>query len=213
MVAPSPIPLTGREDIPHELTEEEIKEYATLFAEAAVNAVQKAGFDGVEIHGANGYLVDQFLQDNSNVRTDRYGGSVENRARFPLEVLDAVVKAVGQEKAALRLSPWSIMQGVFRVRSSKSAHVDYYHLDMRMKDPKPTFAYLTTRIRDLYPNLSYLFSGIRKATAWYNLHINIIHPPVRGKSKSSMPTVVLMTDDVANRRKAEQEGITCVSGA
>ena len=74
----------------------------------------KAGFDGVEIHGANGYLVDQFLQDVSNKRTDEYGGSIPNRARFALEVIDAIVAAVGPKKTAIRLSPWSRYQGQCR---------------------------------------------------------------------------------------------------
>lgn len=91
----------------------EIKEFIQLYAQAAVNAVQKAGFDGVELHGANGYLVDQFLQDVSNNRTDEYGGSIENRARFALEALDAIVKALGtQKKVGIRLSPWETYQGM-----------------------------------------------------------------------------------------------------
>ena len=65
----------------------------------------------VEIHAANGYLVDTFLQDVTNDRTDEYGGSLENRIRFADEVVDAVVKAVGQERASLRLSPWNVWQG------------------------------------------------------------------------------------------------------
>ena len=85
--------------------ESEIEEYIQYYATAASNAVNAAGFDGVEIHGANGYLVDQFLQDVSNTRTDEYGGSIENRARFALEVIEATVKAVGQKKVGLRLSP------------------------------------------------------------------------------------------------------------
>ena len=84
-----------------------------LHAAAAENAVHKAGFDGVEIHAANGYLPDQFLQTNTNVRTDAYGGSIENRVRFVLEIVDAVVKAVGANKVGIRLSPWSIFQGEF----------------------------------------------------------------------------------------------------
>jgi NADPH2 dehydrogenase len=71
----------------------------------------EAGFDGVEIHGANGYLLDQFLQSVSNKRTDEYGGSIESRLRFPLEVIDSVVKAIGAERTAVRLSPWSKFQG------------------------------------------------------------------------------------------------------
>ena len=71
----------------------------------------EAGFNGVELHGANGHLLDQFLQSVSNNRTDEYGGSIENRLRFPLEVVDAVVEAVGAERTAIRVSPWSKFQG------------------------------------------------------------------------------------------------------
>ena len=89
----------------------EIQEYVQMYATAASNAVSIAGFDGVEIHGANGYLVDQFTQDVSNTRTDEYGGSIENRVRFALEVIEAVVKAVGEKKVGIRLSPWGRFQG------------------------------------------------------------------------------------------------------
>jgi NADPH2 dehydrogenase len=81
---------------------EEIAEYVRRFASAAENAVLRAGFDGVEIHAANGYLPDQFLQTNTNARTDAYGGSVQNRARFVLEIASAVVKAVGAERVGIR---------------------------------------------------------------------------------------------------------------
>ncbi len=96
--------------VPRALTVEEIGEYVQLYATAARNAIL-AGFDGVEIHSANGYLPDQFLQTNSNTRTDSYGGSVENRARFVLELTDAVVNAVGAKKVGIRISPWSTFQG------------------------------------------------------------------------------------------------------
>jgi NADPH2 dehydrogenase len=115
VVAPSPIPVSafaGGEErvIPRELTVSEIKKYVQLYAKAARNAME-AGFDGVELHGANGYLLDQFLQTVSNDRTDEYGGSLENRLRFPLEVIDAVAKSVGAERTAVRISPWSNYQG------------------------------------------------------------------------------------------------------
>jgi len=90
---------------------EEIQEYVQLFAQAAKNAVNGAGFDGVEIHGANGYLIDQFLQSNSNQRTDEYGGSIEKRSKFALDIVEAVSKAVGEERTAIRFSPWSTFQG------------------------------------------------------------------------------------------------------
>lgn len=78
------------------------------FAQAAKNAVQ-AGFDGVEIHGANGYLLEQFLNPNINDRNDHYGGSIENRSRLLLGVVEAVSKAIGAEKTALRISPFSTL--------------------------------------------------------------------------------------------------------
>lgn len=137
-IAASAIPLNGTTAIPRPMTISEIKEFAQLHATAASNAVFNAGFDGVEIHSANGYLVDQFLQDVSNNRTDEYGGSVENRSRFALEVIDAVVKAVGEKKTGIRFSPWSTFQ------------------DMAMKDPVPQFTHIITRIRDLYPDFSYI---------------------------------------------------------
>ncbi|KAG9957694.1 FMN-linked oxidoreductase, partial [Aureobasidium melanogenum] len=94
---------------PKPMTEEEIAEVVTDFGKAAVNAID-AGFDGVEIHGANGYLLDQFLHDNVNVRTDAYGGSIENRCRFPLQVVKSVCEAVGSHRVGIRLSPYNYFQ-------------------------------------------------------------------------------------------------------
>ncbi len=85
-----------------------------LFATAASNAVHGAGFDGVELHNANGYLPDQFLQDVTNKRTDEYGGSIENRSRFTLEILSAITKEIGQDRTGIRLSPWGRFQGTFQ---------------------------------------------------------------------------------------------------
>ncbi|VDB93765.1 unnamed protein product [Peniophora sp. CBMAI 1063] len=137
VVGPSPIPIAEGRAIPKALTVEEIKQYLELFAQAAKNAVQ-AGFDGVEIHGANGYLVDQFIQTNSNQRTDEYGGSMEKRIRFAIEVVDAVASAIGPERTALRLSPWSTAQA------------------MRMPDPIPTFTALVKNLAEHQPKLAYL---------------------------------------------------------
>ncbi|KAJ8462364.1 hypothetical protein ONZ45_g17964 [Pleurotus djamor] len=138
-VSASDVPLSYQADpLPRPLTTTEIKEYVQLYATAASNAVHKAGFDGIEIHGANGYLVDQFLQDKSNTRTDEYGGSIEGRTRFALEVLEAVSKEIGPDRTAIRLSPWSLFQ------------------EMRMDDPKPTFSYLVSQIRERLPELAYI---------------------------------------------------------
>lgn len=113
LVAPSPIPLSYfPSNIPRALTISEIEEYVQLYAQAAKNAVE-AGFDGVEINSVNGFFMNTFLHETSNQRTDAYGGSVENRSRFGLEVVDAVVQAIGAERTAIRLSPWSPFQGEF----------------------------------------------------------------------------------------------------
>ncbi|HEX4855348.1 MAG TPA: alkene reductase [Limnobacter sp.] len=97
---------SGKVDVPtpHALSVEEIKAVVNEYRQGAANAM-KAGFDGVEIHGANGYLIDQFLRDGANQRTDEYGGSPENRARFALEVVDAVIAEIGAGKVGIRLSP------------------------------------------------------------------------------------------------------------
>lgn len=89
---------------PRALEAEELAGVAQDYANAARRAIA-AGFDGVEIHAANGYLLDQFIRDGSNQRTDSYGGSIENRWRFPLEVVDAVVAAVGADRTGIRFSP------------------------------------------------------------------------------------------------------------
>jgi len=92
---------------PKAMTAEELQSTKEEFVSAAKNAV-KAGFDGVELHGANGYLLEQFLSPFTNIRTDLYGGSIENRCRFVLEVTSAVVEAIGADKTAIRLSPYGV---------------------------------------------------------------------------------------------------------
>ncbi|CAL1711105.1 unnamed protein product [Somion occarium] len=137
LIGPSDIPVEGGPK-PRPLTIPEIKEYVDLFATTATNAVKGVGFDGIELHICNGLLMDQFLQDVSNNRTDDYGGSIENRSRFPLEVINAIVKAVGPTKVGVRLSPWNDVNG------------------MGMKDPVPTFTYFVSRLAQLHPTLAYL---------------------------------------------------------
>jgi N-ethylmaleimide reductase len=113
-VAPSAIPITGDEVhtpegkkpyvTPRELRDDEIPGIVAGFKKAAENA-QAAGFDGVEVHGANGYLLDEFLRDGANKRSGPYGGPLENRARLMLEVLDAVISVWGADRVGLRISP------------------------------------------------------------------------------------------------------------
>ncbi|RSN52137.1 alkene reductase [Actinomadura sp. WAC 06369] len=97
--------------VPREMTRDDIAEAVADFAAAARNAVE-AGFDGVEVHGANGYLIHQFLGDGSNVRTDEYGGTVANRIRFAAEVARAVADAIGPERTGFRVSPGNGAGGV-----------------------------------------------------------------------------------------------------
>ena len=93
--------------MPQEMTEADIKSTITEFAQAAKHAVT-AGFDGVELHSANGYLLEQFIRPNTNQRSDGYGGSIENRARFVLEVAEAVIGSIGKDKVGIRLSPFGV---------------------------------------------------------------------------------------------------------
>ncbi|KAF0926303.1 hypothetical protein E2562_022121 [Oryza meyeriana var. granulata] len=90
---------------PRRLRTDEIPQIVDDFRLAARNAIE-AGFDGVEIHGANGYLLEQFMKDSSNDRTDEYGGSLENRCRFAVEVIEAVVREIGSHRVGIRLSPF-----------------------------------------------------------------------------------------------------------
>lgn len=123
---------------PRPLTVEEIKQTVRDFAAAAKNAVE-AGFDGVELHGANGYLVHQFLGANTNLRTDEYGGSFENRARFLFEVLDAMIAEIGAERVGVRLSP----AGEFN--------------DMREPDAEELYKYILPELSER--KLAYLHIG------------------------------------------------------
>lgn len=104
---------TGMQDIPtpRALTTEEVRQTVRDFAYAAKRAIE-AGADGVEIHGANAYLIQQFLAPSANVRTDEYGGSIQNRARFAIEVARAVTEEIGADKTAIRLSPGTAMWGI-----------------------------------------------------------------------------------------------------
>lgn len=142
-IAPSALPVVGEAftpdgpvaiPLPRELRGDEIPALVQEFAQGARNAMT-AGFDGVEIHGANGYLLDQFLRDGANRRADAYGGSPAGRARFPLEVVEAVVGICGAGRVGYRMSPW----------------FDMY--SMSDSDPAATFGHLAS---ELAGRLAYL---------------------------------------------------------
>ena len=105
-VAHSDVLVTTRE-----MTKADMERVVKAFVDAAKRAV-RAGFDVVEIHGAHGFLISSFFSPVANKRTDEYGGSIENRARFALEMVDAIVATVGESKSAIRLSPWNEYQGL-----------------------------------------------------------------------------------------------------
>jgi N-ethylmaleimide reductase len=110
--------------MPQAMTEADIHVTREEYVQAAKNAMA-AGFDGIELHGANGYLLEQFIRPSSNQRTDHYGGSIENRSRFVLEVADAVIKAIGKDKLGIRLSPF----GAFNDMPAYAAmEADYTYL-------------------------------------------------------------------------------------
>jgi N-ethylmaleimide reductase len=135
-VAPSVVPFDGivvtrdgfvKPSSHRALEMEEIPGLVEEFRSAALNA-KVAGFDGVEIHGANGYILDQFLQDGTNLRTDLYGGPIENRARLLFEVLDATTGVWGEDRVGVRLSPNSTYNSMFD------------------SDPEATFGYVANRL-------------------------------------------------------------------
>jgi len=144
-VAPSAIAIANEEvhtpegkqpyTVPRSLDDAEIPAIVAGFAQAAENAMA-AGFDGVEVHGANGYLLDQFLRDGSNLRSGPYGGTRENRARLLLEVLDAVCSRIGSDRVGLRISPLNGFN------------------DMRDSDPIGLASWLAERLNDF--DLAYL---------------------------------------------------------
>ncbi|WP_263368043.1 alkene reductase [Edaphobacter bradus] len=165
-VAPSAIAATGNVSLlrpqrpyptPRALTIEEIKQTIEAFRRAAQNA-KLAGFDGVELHGANGYLLDQFLQDGSNHRTDEYGGPIENRARLMLEAADAAISVFGPGRVGMHLAPRGDAHGISD--SNPTATFTYAARELG----KRKLAFIAAREHvgpdSLGPDLKQVFGGI-----------------------------------------------------
>ncbi|GAA5846945.1 hypothetical protein JCM11251_006157 [Rhodosporidiobolus azoricus] len=140
-VGPSPIGLSSTSR-PIELSLDDIKRYISQYNQAALNA-QAAGFDGVEIQAANGYLIDQFMSSHSNIRRDAYGGSLENRTRFLLEAVGAAVHALGEKRVGVRLS-----QG------------------MGETNPYELFEFVVRRLVETFPTLAYIHLVEPRARGW-----------------------------------------------
>jgi len=162
--------------IPKEMTGNEIMLTQNEFIKAAKNAIE-AGFDGVELHSANGYLLEQFLSPVSNVRTDLYGGSIENRCRFVLEVVKQVAKAIGNGKTGIRLSPYGVASDMphypeidatyaYLVAELNKLDIAYIHLvdHSAMGSPKVPDE-IKKMVRDTFKNTVILAGGYDKEKA------------------------------------------------
>ena len=180
-VAPSPVtPVgqvytpTGLQDFetPHELTEAEILQTIEDFAHSAENAIA-AGFDGVEIHGANGYLVHQFLSDNTNLRTDSFGGSVEGRIKFAVEVAKATATRIGADKVGFRVSPANPFNGM------EESDIDATYEALIKELAQFNLAYLHFMENPMQNGL------LAKARSWWPTAL-IVNTFVSGKSKEDL---------------------------
>lgn len=132
------------------MAKEEIKHTVEDFRLAAARA-NRAGFDGAQIHGANGYLIEQFLHSSANKRTDEYGGSIKNRARFLFEVIDAVAGEIGEERTPLRLSP----SNLFNTRNDPDSKKLYEHVIKKLNGYNLSYLELVKALGDLsgHPHL------------------------------------------------------------
>ncbi len=161
-------------ETPRETSLDDIQRVVQEFATAAANAM-KAGFDGVELHAANGYLVDQFLRDGVNQRTDEYGGSIENRARFFFEVLEAMIGAAGPRKVGVRISPWNPFNSMsdsnpgalftYVAKKLNDYPVSYLHIIEPNDKSQAVFDAEVGSLRDAYKGIVIVNGGYRRETA------------------------------------------------
>lgn len=143
---------------PRAMTLEEIKQTQEDFVHAAKNAVE-AGFDGVEIHSSNGYLFHQFFNKNANVRTDKYGGSIENRVRFFFETLDKVKEVLPENKIGVRLNP--SLNGVFGIEATEETIPTFDHIVERLNNYDLAYLHLSEPFTDV-SDIDYLETEIAK---------------------------------------------------
>ncbi|MEY8758967.1 alkene reductase [Chryseobacterium tongliaoense] len=147
---------------PRALSSDEVRKVSKDFAEAAKNAIS-AGFDGIELHGANGYLIEQFLNPFINNRHDEYGGSIENRSRFLLETIDACIDAIGAEKVAIRLTPYG---GLHELPHYDEIEATYAYLAKELSLRKIAFIH----IMDQQSRGSFALPEdfLKRFRSWYN---------------------------------------------
>ena len=167
--------------VPRAMTLEDIEKTKLEYIKASTNAIE-AGFDGVELHGANGYLLEQFLSPFSNIRDDNYGGSIENRCRFVLEVIDGVAGAIGKDKLGIRLSPYGVASDMphypeidseysYLAEELNKRGIVYVHLvdHSAMGAPEVPLSIKQT-IREKFHNTIILAGGFNKESAEVALH-------------------------------------------
>lgn len=184
--------------VPVPLSKEDIKNIIGDYARAAQNAV-KAGFDGVEIHGANGYLLEQFLNPNVNDRTDEYGASIENRGRLTLEVVQAVADAIGKERTGIRISPFSKLGDLAEYGEEETHNtyewlaqkldelqIAYIHVAVNAPIPEKTFG----AIRGKFSGTIILSNGLTPETGEEALHAGFADLVAFGRSFLSNPDFV-----------------------
>ena len=143
---------------PKAMSIEEIKQTVEDFKNAAKNAVE-AGFDGVEIHSSNGYLFHQFFNGTSNTRTDEYGGTIENRARFFFEVLDAMIKVIPQQKIGARFNP--SLNGMFGITMDEDTIPTFEYIIKKLNDYDLAYIHLSEPFTDV-SDISYAVKNIAK---------------------------------------------------
>lgn len=183
---------------PLPLSKDGIKQVIAGFVSASKNAIE-AGFDGVEIHGANGYLLEQFLNPNVNNRTDKYGGSLKNRGRFTIEVVQAVAQDIGKEKVGIRFSPFSKLGDLalydeeettatyaWLAQNLNELGIAYIHIAVNAPIPEKTFQ----MIRNNFSGTIILSNGLTPETGEEALHAGFADLAAFGRSFLSTPDFV-----------------------
>ena len=187
--------------VPTAMTADDLELTKAEFVNAAKNAI-KAGFDGVELHGANGYLLEQFLSPVSNIRTDAYGGSIENRCRFVIEVAAAVADAIGKEKTAIRLSPYGVASDMphypeidatydYLTKQLNSIGIAYIHIvDHSAMGAPPVPVEMKKTIRKNFANTVILAGGYDQQKAETDLEQGLGNLVAFGRPMISNPDLV-----------------------
>lgn len=187
-----PIPM------PSEMSAADIRQAVSEYVSSAENAIE-AGFDGIELHAANGYLIEQFLTPSANARTDMYGGSVENRCRFALEIAQQTAAAIGADKVGIRVSPYGVFNEMaaypkieethkYLASASKKIGIVYIHIvdHSSMGAPEVTTS-VKESIREAFGGTIILSGGYNKERATHDLNAGLGHLVAFGKPFISNP--------------------------